>query len=173
MPTLQGFHGQSQACGNLSVGLVLAGTADHRGTCLFRVEVARGHALEVVDADVKHRATELRTLLVSPAEEGIVEMLLGFTRRGAGFIQAADHTENGFFLPNERKKYSVGENAGMQLDDDGGIEIHIAAEQPDGVPAANWLPMPRGDYGVDAQVRLYVPDLERYATWQPPMATRR
>jgi hypothetical protein len=37
-------------------------------------------------------------------------------------------TENGFFIPNERKKYSVGENGGMKLDDDGGIAVHIAAK---------------------------------------------
>jgi hypothetical protein len=38
--------------------------------------------------------------------------------------------ENGFFIPNDRKKYSVGENAGMKLNADGGIEIYVAAEQP-------------------------------------------
>ncbi len=32
-------------------------------------------------------------------------------------------TENGFFIPNDRKKYSVGENGGMKLDEDGGIAI--------------------------------------------------
>ncbi|MCL7959858.1 MAG: DUF1214 domain-containing protein, partial [marine benthic group bacterium] len=53
--------------------------------------------------------------------------------------------ENGFFIPNDRKKYSVGANSGMQLDADGGIEIWIAHEQPDGVPEENWLPIPRED----------------------------
>jgi hypothetical protein len=43
-------------------------------------------------------------------------------------------TENGFFIPNDRKKYSVGADAGMRLDDDGGIAIYIAAEKPPGVP---------------------------------------
>lgn len=38
--------------------------------------------------------------------------------------------ENGFFIPIDDKKYSVGENAGFLLDEDGGIEIYIAAEQP-------------------------------------------
>jgi len=79
-------------------------------------------------------------------------------------------TENGFFIPNDRKKYSVGENAGMKLDDGGGIEIYIAAEHPPGVPTENWLPLERGDYGIDAIMRLYAPDLERFATWAAPMA---
>ena len=79
-------------------------------------------------------------------------------------------TENGFFIPNDRKKYSVGENGGMKLKDDGGIEIYIAAQKPAGVPEENWLPLNRGDYGIDVILRLYVPDLEKFKTWTPPKA---
>lgn len=79
-------------------------------------------------------------------------------------------SKNGFFIPNDRKKYSVGENAGMKLDADGGIEIHIAADQPDGVPDENWLPVNRGDYGIDVILRVYAPDLERFRAWSPPKA---
>jgi len=81
-------------------------------------------------------------------------------------------TANGYFLPNDRKKYSVGKNAGMKLDADGGIAIYIAAEKPEGVPEENWLPVNRGDYAIDAILRIYVPDLERYATWQTPKAEK-
>jgi len=81
-------------------------------------------------------------------------------------------TENGFFLPNDRKKYSVGENGGMKLNDDGGIEIYIAASRPPGAPEENWLPINRGDYGIDAIMRVYAPDLERFAAWEPPKAER-
>ena len=77
---------------------------------------------------------------------------------------------NGFFMPNDGKKYSVGENAGMILDADGGIAIFIAAEQPEGVPAENWLPLVRGDYGIDVIMRIYAPDLERFANWTAPQA---
>ncbi len=81
-------------------------------------------------------------------------------------------TANGFFIPNDRKKYSVGENSGFKLDNDGGIAIHIAAKRPDGVPDENWLPINRGDYGVDLIMRVYEPDLERYKSWTPPGAER-
>jgi hypothetical protein len=81
-------------------------------------------------------------------------------------------TENGFFIPNDRKKYSVGENAGYMLDEDGGIEIHIAAEQPAGVPEENWLPINRQDEALDLVMRIYAPDLERLETWTPPVATK-
>jgi len=80
--------------------------------------------------------------------------------------------ENGFFIPNDRKKYSVGENAGMKLNEDGGIEIYIAAEKPEGVPEENWLPIPREDLDLSPQMRVYVPDLEKLKTWKAPKAEK-
>lgn len=79
---------------------------------------------------------------------------------------------NGFFMPNDRKKYSVGENGGMKLDDEGGIAIYVAAEQPEGVPDENWLPLVRGDYAIDVIMRIYAPDIERFAKWKPPVAEK-
>ncbi len=81
-------------------------------------------------------------------------------------------TKNGFFIPNERKKYSVGENGGMKLDADGGIAIYIAAEQPENVPEENFLPINQGDYGIDIIMRLYAPDLERFQNWTVPKAEK-
>ena len=60
-----------------------------------------------------------------------------------------------FFIPNHRKKYSVGENAGMKLNEDGGIEIYIPAEKPDGIPEENWLPIERKDLALSPQLRVY------------------
>ncbi len=80
--------------------------------------------------------------------------------------------KNGFFIPNERKKYSVGANAGMKLNADGGIKIYIAAEQPDGVPEENWLPIERKDEEIDMVLRVYEPDLEKMKTWQAPKAEK-
>ncbi len=81
-------------------------------------------------------------------------------------------TANGFFIPNDRKKYSVGENAGMKLNADGGIEIHVAAEKPEGVPEENWLPINRKDENLDVILRIYVPDLEKMKTWTAPEAEK-
>jgi len=77
---------------------------------------------------------------------------------------------NGFFIPNDRKKYSVGENAGMKLNEDGGIEISVAAEKPEGVPEENWLPINRQDENLDIILRVYNPDLDKMKTWAPPRA---
>ena len=79
-------------------------------------------------------------------------------------------TQNGFFIPNDHKKYSVGENAGMKLNADGGIDIYVAAEQPKGVPEENWLPINRKDENMDIILRIYVPDLEKFKTWTKPKA---
>ena len=80
--------------------------------------------------------------------------------------------KNGFFIPNDRKKYSVGENAGMKLDEKGGIEIYVAAEKPAGVPEENWLPINRLDEDMDIVLRAYVADLKKMKTWQPPKAVK-
>ncbi|MCK4676064.1 MAG: DUF1214 domain-containing protein, partial [Gammaproteobacteria bacterium] len=81
-------------------------------------------------------------------------------------------TANGFFVPNDHKKYSVGENAGMMLNADGGIDIYVAADKPEGVPSENWLPINRQDENLDLILRLYVPDLEKFKSWSAPKAER-
>jgi hypothetical protein len=81
-------------------------------------------------------------------------------------------SQNGFFIPNEHNKYSVGENSGFKLNADGGIEIHIAAEKPAGVPMENWLPINRGDEDINFTLRIYAPDLEKMKTWKVPVATQ-
>jgi hypothetical protein len=80
--------------------------------------------------------------------------------------------QNGYFIPNDRKKYSVGENAGMKLNENGGIEIYIAAKKPKGVPEENWLPINRKDEDLSVNLRIYVPDMEKMKTWKPPKAAR-
>ncbi len=79
---------------------------------------------------------------------------------------------NGFFIPNDRKKYSVGENAGMKLNRDGGIEIYIAAEKPKDVPEENWLLITRKDEALDVVMRIYAPDPEKMKTWKVPKAEK-
>jgi len=78
--------------------------------------------------------------------------------------------QNGFFIPNDSKKYSVGDNAGMKLDKDGGIAIYVAAKKPDGVPEENWLPINRKDEDLSINLRIYVPDEDRMKTWKAPKA---
>jgi hypothetical protein len=78
--------------------------------------------------------------------------------------------KNGFFIPNDRHKYVVGENSGRKLNKQGGIEIYIAAKKPAGVPEENWLPIIRRDENLDLIMRIYVPDWEKMKTWKQPKA---
>jgi hypothetical protein len=78
--------------------------------------------------------------------------------------------KNGFFIPNDRKKYTVGENGGMKLNKDGGIEVYIAAEKPKGVPEENWLPINRDNIDLDIILRIYAPDTSKIKTWKAPKA---
>ena len=61
----------------------------------------------------------------------------------------------------------------MQLDDEGGIEVHVVAERPEGVPEENWLPINREDENIDIIVLIYVPELERIPFWSTPEAEKR
>ena len=79
---------------------------------------------------------------------------------------------NGFFIPNDHKKYSVGENSGYKLNAEGGIDIFIAATQPNGVPAENWLPINREDLEINMILRIYAPDLEKMKAWKAPVASK-
>ncbi len=78
-------------------------------------------------------------------------------------------TEKFLFIPNEHYKYSVGANAGMKLDESGGIDIYISAEQPDGVPQENWIPINRLDQDLGVTLRMYEANIEKYKTYQLPI----
>lgn len=80
--------------------------------------------------------------------------------------------EKYLFIPNPQNKYSVGENAGMKLDASGGITMYVAAKQPPGVPAQDWLPINRQDQPLNLRIRVYAPDLEKMQAWQTPKAEK-
>ena len=54
----------------------------------------------------------------------------------------------------------------MKLNEDGGIEITIAAEKPESVPEENWLPINHQDEGLDVVMRIYAPVLDNMKTWK-------
>jgi hypothetical protein len=60
----------------------------------------------------------------------------------------------------------------MQLNDDGGIEIYIAAEKPAGVPEDNWLPINREDIDLDIIMRIYAPRVDDLKKWSVPKAEK-
>ena len=80
--------------------------------------------------------------------------------------------KKGLFIPNDNYKYSVGENGGIKLDENGGAEIHIAPKLPDGVHKDNWLPSGGKDENLDVIMRVYAPDIEAMKAWVAPKAVK-
>ncbi len=60
----------------------------------------------------------------------------------------------------------------MKLDENGGIAVYVAAENPEGVPEENWLPINRKDEDMDIILRVYEPDLDKMTTWKAPKAEK-
>ena len=60
----------------------------------------------------------------------------------------------------------------MKLNKEGGIEIYIAAEKPEGVPEENWLPINRENIDLDVILRIYAPDAEKMKSWKVPKAEK-
>ena len=84
------------------------------------------------------------------------------------FWSLTAYTPNAIELvPNSANKYLVASyTPGLKTNADGSISIYMARRLPSGVPAANWLPIPRGpfnvmlrDYGPQGNVKAgtYVP----------------
>jgi hypothetical protein len=58
---------------------------------------------------------------------------------------------------NDARKYAIASyTPGLQYNADGSISIYLAREQPPGVPKANWLPIPPGNFNI--ALRVYGPE---------------
>ena len=52
-------------------------------------------------------------------------------------------------VPNRINKYVVASyTEGLEDNPDGSLSLYMATELPDGVPIANWLPIPRGPFNI-------------------------
>lgn len=68
-------------------------------------------------------------------------------------------------------RFAVGSNTGLQYEDDGSLVIHMAATPTEGMPLANWLPIPEGDF--ELTLRLYDPADEIIeGDWVAPKVVR-
>ena len=66
------------------------------------------------------------------------------------------YTKPSFYLyDNAQDKYTIDSLQGYEVDADGVLTIHVAHEQPAGVPTANWLPAPNSPFILT--LRLYNP----------------
>jgi hypothetical protein len=49
-----------------------------------------------------------------------------------------------------------------------GQDVYCDLQPP--IRSHTWHGLVRGDYGIDVIVRIFAPDLERFAEWKPPVA---
>ena len=60
-------------------------------------------------------------------------------------------------VPNAAKKYVVASyTPGLRYNADDSLTVYMSAKQPTGVPEANWLPVPPGDFNI--MLRIYGPE---------------
>lgn len=90
------------------------------------------------------------------------------------FWSVTAYTPNAIELvKNSARKYLVARyTPGLVYNSNGSVSIYMATEQPAGVPAANWLPVPDGAFNI--MLRVYGPEGSvADETYVPPAIKRR
>lgn len=69
---------------------------------------------------------------------------------------------------NEIHRYSIGDRTdGLVYSKDGSLTLYMQHQKPDGLKAANWLPVPAGPFAL--ALRMYLPDASaKDGGWTPP-----
>lgn len=77
------------------------------------------------------------------------------------------YNSSGFFVPNEMKRYALGDRSDLKLNEDGSLDIFIQTEDPGGDKTQNWLPAEKGRFSLT--LRVYYPKDEMLnGTWKAP-----
>jgi hypothetical protein len=76
------------------------------------------------------------------------------------------YEEEGFQVPNPLDRFAIGDRDDLRFNDDGSLDIQIAATEP-AEGSANWLPAPSGSFNLC--LRLYYPEASVLdGSWTPP-----
>jgi hypothetical protein len=76
------------------------------------------------------------------------------------------YEEDGFQVPNSLDRFAIGDRDDLRFNDDGSLDIQIAASEP-AEGSANWLPAPSGSFNLC--LRLYYPEAGVLdGSWAPP-----
>jgi hypothetical protein len=84
-----------------------------------------------------------------------------------GFWSLTMYNDRNLLVANPIDRYTIRPDThGLQLDPDGGLTIHMAADRPEGIPEGNWLPAASGAFNV--ALRTYLPQAPiRNGSWFP------
>jgi hypothetical protein len=87
-----------------------------------------------------------------------------------GFWSMTMYDENNFLAANPLNRYTLGQRDKFVTNPDGSVDLYLQADSPGKVKEANWLPAPKGKFGV--MLRLYwptdTPPSILDGTWKPP-----
>jgi hypothetical protein len=87
-----------------------------------------------------------------------------------GFWSLTMYDENNFLAANPLNRYTLGERDKFVTNPDGSVDLYLQADSPGKATEANWLPAPKGKFGV--MLRLYWPTDTQPSIldgkWKPP-----
>ena len=87
-----------------------------------------------------------------------------------GFWSVTMYDQDNFLAANPLNRYTLGQRDKLVTNPDGSVDLYLQADSPGKAKEANWLPGPKGKFGV--MLRLYwptdTPPSILDGTWKPP-----
>lgn len=84
-----------------------------------------------------------------------------------GFWSVTAYGSDDFLIDNPIDRYCINDRSEFSLNDDGTLDIILSAAQPENTE--NWLPVSDNEFHLF--MRIYLPDTQALADWQPPVIT--
>lgn len=107
---------------------------------------------------------------LSGAHDYVVHFAKGEEPPVKGFWSLTMYDADGFFVPNPLDRVNLSQQSKFSFNKDGSVDIYIQHDLPGGEKEANWLPAPKGDFGLF--MRLYWPNEKDPSildgSWAPP-----
>ena len=88
------------------------------------------------------------------------------------FWSVTVYDPDGFQVANELNRFALGDRDPLHYNGDGSLDLYVQHQHPGPDKQANWLPTPRGPFGMIA--RLYLPTARvLHGEWAPPALRKR
>ena len=107
---------------------------------------------------------------LSGANKYVIHFAKGEQPPVRGFWSVTMYDSDGFFVPNPLDRVDLSQRSKFNFNDDGSLDLYIQKDSPGKNKEANWLPSPKGDFGLI--LRLYWPNKKAPSildgSWMPP-----
>ena len=88
------------------------------------------------------------------------------------FWSVTVYDPDGFQVANELNRFALGDRDPLHYNGDGSLDLYVQHQDPGPDKQANWLPAPRGPFGIT--MRLYLPTARvLHGQWAPPGLRKR